>query len=153
MSPRSTRRFNRTGLAATAVLGVWLGACVVGAEAALSFSASVDRTTVSMNQPLRLTITLSGELPRFDAPVEFEMPKPFLVAARSQSTNVSIGAGTVERSISFIYVLVSPKAGTFVLGPFHLDVQGTTLDTESVSIVVKKPVVPPGAEQQPRVTL
>ena len=146
-------RFTRNVLAATAALGVWLSAGVVGADAALSFSASVDRTTVSLNQPLRLTITLSGELPRFDAPVEFEMPKPFLVAARSHSTNVSIGAGAVEKSISFIYVLVSPRAGTFSLGPFHLDVQGKKMDTERISIVVKKPVVPPGAEQQPRVTL
>mgnify|MGYP001584167536 CR=1 FL=1 len=50
-------------------------------------------------------------------------------------------------------MLVSPQAGTFALGPFHLDVQGTPIQTQSFSIVVKKPVVPPGAEQQPRVTL
>ena len=143
-------------LAATAlVVGVWLmgGVGDVAAAGAWSFSAAVDRATVSINQPLRLTITVSGELPAFDQPVDFETPKPFGVAARSQQTNVSIGVGRVERSVSFIYVLVSPQAGRYRLGPFLLKLQGRTMATEPISVIVKKPVVPPGAEHQPRMTL
>ncbi len=139
-------------MAALAILGVWLGAGVAEA-ATLALTASVDRTTVAINQPLTLTITLSGELPPLDQPVAFAMPKPFVVAARSQSTNVSFGAGAVTQSASLIYVLVSPQAGTFALGPFHLNVQGTPIQTQSFSIVVQKPVLPPGASRQPRVTL
>lgn len=147
-------RLLRNRVAVLVVVGLWLSPGAVRADGGtVSFSASVDRTTVAINQPLQLTITLTGELPRLEQPLEFPMPKPFLVAARSQSTNVSIGAGAVARSVSLVYVLVSPQAGTFALGPFHLDVQGKTLDTESISIVVKKPVLPPGAEQQPRMTL
>lgn len=85
-------RGRNTTVAALAILGVWLGAGPADAGA-LAFTASVDRTTVAINQPLTLTITLSGELPRLDAPPDFDMPQPFVVAARSQSTNVSIGGG------------------------------------------------------------
>ncbi len=146
-------RFRRLKVLATvAGLTVWLGAGAASAGT-LSFSASVDRATIFINQPLRLTITLSGELPPFDQPVDFEMPKPFVVAARSQSTKMSIGGGSVERSVSFLYVLVSPEAGSYRLGPFQLECKGRTMATEPISIIVKKPILPPGAEQQPRVTL
>ncbi len=147
-------RFRRANVAVALAAVAWLSAGISeAATGALSFSASVDRTTVVINQPLTLTLTLHGELPRVEQPLEFEMPKPFLVAARSQSTNVSISAGTMQRSVNLIYVLVSPEPGTFSLGPFHLDVGGQAINTETISIVVKKPVVPPGSDRQPKVTL
>lgn len=147
-------RFRRSNAIAILAAAAWLSAGAgEAANGALSFSASIDRTTVAINQPLTLTLTLRGDVPRLEQPLEFDMPTPFLVAARSQSTNVSISAGTTQRSISLIYVLVSPEAGTFSLGPFHLNVDGHVMDTETISVVVHKPVVPPGADRQPKVTL
>ena len=120
-------------------------AAAAGAED-LSLSVKVDKTTVNLGDPVTLTLTLGGDIAGVDLS-RVEFPEEFVVGARSQSTNFSIRAGSMERSISLVYVLIPQKAGTFHLGPFTIEHQKKELKTEPIEITVKKPAVPPPSLQ------
>ena len=108
----------------------------------LTFSAKVDKTTVDLGDPISLTITLSGDLSGVALPAP-QLPEGFVVAGRSQSTNFSIRAGAMERSVSLLYVLIPQRAGTFQLGPFRIEHQHRRVTTDPIEITVKKPALPP----------
>lgn len=108
----------------------------------LSFSATVDKTTLSTGDPLILTITFGGDISGIEIPV-FEFPEGFTVASRSQSSNFSIRLGTVERSLALAYVLIPQQAGTFQLGPFQITQKDQTFSTEPITVAVEKPAIPP----------
>ena len=119
----------------------------------LSFSAKVDKTTVDVGEPVSLTVTLSGDVAGVTLPA-LGFPEEFSVAARSQSTNLSIRAGVSERSTSLLYVLIPQRAGTYRLGPFAISHDGREVQTEPIDITVNKPAVPPQlAPQGGRFTL
>ena len=111
----------------------------------LVFSAKVDKTTVNIGDPINLTLTLSGDMSGVRMPAP-KFPEGFAVLARSQSTNFSIRAGAVERSTGLNFVLVPQQAGTFTLGPFTLEHQKKTIQTEPIEITVNKPVLPPNLQ-------
>jgi len=121
-------------------------------EAGLRISAQVDRAAVEIGQQVVLTIALEGELAQATLQ-SFEFPKPFALVAQQRASNVSVGAMGMIRTINLIYVLVPREAGTFQLGPFQVLHHGTSVETEPIRIVVKKPVLPPNLGQEPRFTL
>ncbi len=125
-----TLLFATYGIAAT----VWAGD--------LNFSAQVDKTTVNIGEPVNFVVTLKGDLSGVQLPA-FAFPEGFVIAARSQSTSFSIRAGAAERATSLSFVLVPQQAGTFQLGPFQLEHEKNTLQTEPIEMTVKKPAVPP----------
>jgi hypothetical protein len=125
-----------------------LGWSVSAAAGDLTFSAQVDKTSVKVGEPIQLTITLSGDIAGVELPA-FEFPEGFAVAARSQSTNFSIRGGAAERSVSLIYILLPQQGGTFQLGPFYIEHNGTTLPTQPIDITVEKPAVPPSLKAAP----
>lgn len=125
----------------------------VAADQALVFSAKVDATTVTIGNPMTLTLTLSGDLTgvRLLAP---QFPQGFAVVSRSQSTQFSIQEGVTERSVSVRYLLVPQRAGTFQLGPFTAVKQRQELKTEPIAIKVKPSILPPGrSPDKSRVTI
>ena len=121
-------------------------ALTVGAGAAwaqdLAFSATADKTTLNMGDPLIVTITLSGDITGIEVPV-FEFPEGFTVASRSQSSNFSIRLGTADRSLTLAYVLIPQQTGMFQLGPFQITHQGQTFSTEPIAVTVERPARPP----------
>ena len=133
------------GTALVALL-VWSGTTLASAQD-LAFSATVDKTTVDVGDPITLTITISGDLT--DAQLtQPEFPDGFSVAARSQATNFSIRAGVMERSVSVHFVLVPQQPGTFQLGPFHLARRSQAFTTDPIQITVQKRPVPPNLQPQ-----
>ncbi|MBI4004335.1 MAG: BatD family protein [Candidatus Omnitrophica bacterium] len=108
----------------------------------LTFSATADKTTLNVGDPLVLTITLGGDISGIEIPV-FEFPEGFTVASRSQSSNFSIRLGTVERSLTLAYVLIPQQGGTFQLGPFQITQKDQAFSTEPLAVTVEKPAVPP----------
>lgn len=111
----------------------------------LQFTATVDKTQVTLGQPLTLTLMVSGNLGEIDPPM-LQLPEGFAVAASSQSTSFAIRAGVAERTVALTYVLVPRQPGTFTLGPFQVqrDGDGDPLRTEPITVTVIKPAVPPG---------
>ena len=119
-----------------------------------SLTASVDRLQTDLGQPVTLTLALSGDLTALTGVPKVALPDSFQIVAQSQSSNVSIRGGTVERSVNFYYVLLARDAGTFRLGPFEVQRKhGKPLTTDPIQLVVRKPVVPPGSQPAERFIL
>ena len=72
-----------------------------------------------------------------------EFPEGFTVASRSQSSSFSIRLGTIDRSLTLVYLLIPQQAGTFQLGPFQITHKGQTFSTEPLTVTVEKPAIPP----------
>ena len=113
----------------------------------LTVSATVDKTTVAVGEPITLTLALSGDLEGLKLPTP-TFPQEFAVAGKSQSTNFSMRAGVVERSMSLAYVLIPQREGAFTLGPFTVEHQKTELQTAPIEITVKKGAQPPKPQPQ-----
>lgn len=112
-----------------------------------AISAKVDKTTVMLGEPVDLTLTLTGELSGVEVPT-FQFPEGFVVAGRSQSTNVTIRSGAMERSMSLLYRLVPQRAGTFQLGPFEVKRLKKAFKTEAIEVTVSKPALSPNTQPQ-----
>ena len=132
----------------------WALACGLLAIAAtpaaaqdLVFSANVDKTTVAAGEPITLTLTLSGDLEGLKLPAP-TFPQEFAVGGQSQSTNFSMRAGAVERSMSLAYVLIPQREGTFKLGPFTVEHRKKEFQTAPIEITVKKSALPPKLQPQ-----
>ena len=113
----------------------------------VAISAKVDKTTVVLGESISLTLTLTGELSGVEFPA-VQFPEGLVVAGRSQSTNVTIRSGAMERSMSLLYLLVPKRAGTFQIGPFEVKHLKKAFKTEAIEVTVKKPILPPNS--QPR---
>ena len=140
-------KFLRWLIVWSAILGVMAPALAFAQD--LTFSATVDKTTVTLSEPVTLTLTLTGDLGGVDLS-ELQLPEGFVIAARSQSTNFSISAGATERSMNLIYVLVPQQAGTFQLGPFAIRQHKKEFHTEAIEITVKQSSLPPPSRLRPQ---
>ena len=131
----------------------WALACGMTALAApaaaqdLVFSANADKTTVAAGEPVTLTLTLSGDLEGLKLPAP-TFPPEFAVGGQSQSTNFSMRAGAVERSMSLAFVLIPQREGTFKLGPFTVEHRKKEFQTAPIEITVKKSALPPKLQPQ-----
>jgi hypothetical protein len=118
------------------------GAAAPAEEPELVVTAEVDKTTVSTGSPVKLTVSITGDLAGAAIP-PLSFPDGFVVTAQTQATNVALHGGTMERSISLVFILVPSKAGAFQLGPFTVEKQGKSLQTAPIEITVKKSPLPP----------
>jgi len=111
-------------------------------------TAAVDKTSVNVGEPIKLTITLGGDLTGVKLP-PLALPEGLVVAAQSQSTNFAIRGGAAERSMSLVYVIVPQRAGSFELGPFAVTHRRKEIKTDPITITVEKPAVPPSLKSAP----
>ncbi len=113
----------------------------------LNVSAEVDKTTVNAGEPVTLTLTLSGDLTDLKLPPP-TFPQEFSVGGQSQSTNFSMRAGAVERSMRLTFVLIPQREGKFTLGPFTVEHHKKEFQTAAIEITVKKGALPPKPQPQ-----
>ena len=145
-----TQLLRRIGWGAGVV--VWSCAVFVAAQD-VTFSATVDKTQLSVGETVQLTLTLTGDPSGTEFPAP-EFPKGWTVVATSQATNISIQGGQTQRSTSLIYLLAPTEPGAFQLGPFSVTHQKTAVSTEPITITVGKAPLPPKlAPSGPRFTL
>ena len=140
------RAWRVLSFAAGLMLAGWCSVGTVRAEE-IGVSAKIDKTTTDVLNPVTLTITLSGDLEGLKLPTP-TLPQEFAVAGQSQSTNFSMQAGVVERSMSLSFVLIPQKAGTFKLGPFTVEHHKKEFQTVPIEITVKKSALPPKLQPQ-----
>lgn len=131
-----------------------LMAVILASGAEISFSASVDRTTVGLGEPFQLTVTVSGvnigRVPRPELPELKDFDN--LGVSQSQSTSISIINGRVEQqtAISFVYTLVPRKLGELTIGPCRIVYNNTEYTTEPVRITVVKSATRTQPRPQPQ---
>ncbi len=108
----------------------------------ISLKASVDRTAITLNDSLNLTITVTGATntsqPTLPAINDFN-----LVFGPSVSTRTSIINGAVSVSKGFSYVLKPKAAGSFTIGAFTLHFQGKSYKSNTLTVNVVDRKNPP----------
>lgn len=103
----------------------------------IRMSASVNKTSVPLNEAFQLTISISGDsktLPDFSAPTL----QDFNTYASSQSKNFSIINGNITNTVSYIYTLGPKKTGEYEIPAFKLSYKGQTYGTDPIKITVEK---------------
>jgi len=106
---------------------------------AQQFSASVDETTVSDNNPFQISFTFSGSsinnLSKFSPP-SFE--NFMILSGPNQSTSIQIINGAQSASLTYSFVIQAKSVGTFSIGSASIEQNGTTYKSEPIKISVVK---------------
>lgn len=125
---------------------------LVSTEAAFSqtFTASVDNTTVGVNDQFQVSFTFSGQdvngIKSFNPP-DF---KSFLVlSGPNQSTSMQFINGSASASMTYSYYLQPRSTGKLTVGSATINYNGKTLNTQPLTINVEKGSQKQQANSQP----
>ena len=120
--------------------------CFVFAQ---TFTASVDNTTVSDNEPFQVSFTFSGkninDIGDFKAPSFTDF---YVSSGPNQSTSMQFINGVSSASVSYSYVLQAKAVGSFDIGKASIEYDGKTYETKPLEIKVVKGKVQPKQQQQ-----
>ena len=108
----------------------------VNAEDHVTFKASAPQSVV-MGEQFRLTFVVNAEGKELRVQ---EMPDFDVLMGPSQSTSYSSswvnGKNTSETTVSFTYILMPKKEGTYTIAPATIKVKGATYSSNGLSIKV-----------------
>ncbi len=114
----------------------------------ISVSASVDRTVAAINQPIVLTVSISGPQTNFSGMPALPPLKDFTVTSGTNtSTSIQIVNGRMTTTQSFSYTLIPNKVGKLMIGAISLKIKGKEYKTEPIMIEVAQN--PPSPQGQP----
>lgn len=112
-------------------------ACILpeSLHAQVSFTATVNKNKVSVNERFQFIITLNnGSNPENFRPPSFT---DFTVlGGPNQSTSVQMFNNTVQQSMSFSYILQPKKTGKFQIGAAYIKVKDKTYSSQPIVIEV-----------------
>ncbi len=138
----------KSTLLTLAIMAMWIGGLIGAplayAQSADSLTATADRTQLTTDDTLTLTLTLhtsSGSMPNLTLP-DLD---GFRVAGRSFSTQLSMINGVAGSNAVYVYRLQPTQAGTFTIPELTLDWQGQHLTTDPIVITVTPGTGAPGA--------
>ncbi|MGE5457180.1 MAG: BatD family protein [Methanococcaceae archaeon] len=120
-----------------------------------SLTASVNNTTVGLNEPFLVTFQFNGteisSIRNFHAP-DFKNFK--VLSGPNQSQSMQIINGAISASLSFSFYVQGSDLGSFTIGQASLDFKGKTLKSQPLKINVVKgqPSSKGGNSQQPSVS-
>ncbi|MDD5022350.1 MAG: BatD family protein [Endomicrobiaceae bacterium] len=103
----------------------------------LQMEATVNQTTVALNETIQLTVSLTADsksLPDYAVP----QLNDFNIFSTSQSKSISIVNGKVKNTVYYVYTLGPRKMGVFTIPAFTLQYQGQTYQTNPIDITVEK---------------
>lgn len=111
----------------------WLLACLWSTSAAAAtVQATVDRSEITLDDRLVLTVSVEGGGGEVDvSPID-----DFQVISRGSRTNVSIVNGRMSKTISRVYDLVPKREGRLVIPPLPVQVGRDVLMTREIQITV-----------------
>lgn len=113
------------------------------AQDEITFTAAVDRTTISTNDTVQLQLTLAGALQNAAQP-QLSGLLDFVVVSSSQSSQFQIINGATSAQIVFVYQLRPTQTGVLTIPAIAIDVGGQMLETEPITVeVVQGAVAPP----------
>ncbi|NOY53390.1 MAG: protein BatD [Deltaproteobacteria bacterium] len=102
----------------------------------LSVTAGVDRNRITLEDMVRLTISVSGsrKTPEPELP---DLPD-FEIASRGRSSQVQIINGSYSSRMDYTYLLAPQKTGRLTIGPAIIRFQGEIYRTDPITIRVEK---------------
>lgn len=111
-----------------------------------TFTASVNNTTVGLNDQFQVSFTFSG--PNVNGLSNFSQPdfKGFnVISGPNQSSSMQIINGSVSGSMTYSYYLQPKRTGKFTIGSATIDFSGKPMSTEPLTITVVKGSPKPAA--------
>ena len=112
----------------------------------ISFTASVDRSTITTDDLLTLQLTLAGAFSSSSQP-QFPPLEGFAVVGTSQSSQFSIVNGKTSSRVVFTYRLQPTSIGTLTIPAIPIQVGGKTYESDPIVIEVTQGSAP--QPQQP----
>lgn len=107
---------------------------------AATFTASLDRDTISMGESATLTLTFEGGSPK-------NIPMPTIpnlqITSAGQSSQFNFVNGQTSSTVSHNFVLTPRQVGEFAIPSFTATVSGQKLSTPPLKLKVLKPNAPP----------
>jgi hypothetical protein len=110
----------------------------------VTFSASVDRTSVGADEQFALEFVLSGA--GMGGGKNLKLPdlgKFMIISGPSQSSNVQIVNGSVSSSVTYSYVLQPREVGKFTIGAASIETGGKQYSSRPMEITVVKGAAKP----------
>ncbi len=112
---------------------------VPGIAFSQTFTASVDNTTVGMNDQFQISFTFSGKdvngIKSFNPP---SFDGFMVLSGPNQSTSMSIVNGAVSASATYSYYLQAKSTGKFTIGAATINYSGRNFTTQPLEITVEK---------------
>jgi hypothetical protein len=102
---------------------------------AVTFEASVNSPRISLDEVLRLTLTVTGVNDNL-SPMNLPVLDGFSAKYLGPSTSVSIVNGDYHSERSFIYDLFPNKTGHFQIPPISANISGQTYTTKPIDVDV-----------------
>jgi hypothetical protein len=109
-------------------------------------SAEVDRTTLTTNDTVQLTVTVTGS--GSTRPPEMASLTDFDVLRSNISTNISITNGNMQSQVIYQYLLQPLRAGTLTIPAVSVSLQGQTYNTDPISLAVSENTDSPTTSNQ-----
>jgi hypothetical protein len=100
----------------------------------VSFTASVNKNVVGLDESFTLTFKLNAGGNKFKAPVLSDNFK--IYSGPNQSTSMSYINGRMSTSISYQYLLVPINVGKYVIEPATIEVDGESYSSNPIEIEV-----------------
>lgn len=113
--------------------------------AQVEFKATVSKSTIGINERLRIDFTMNDDGDNFEAP-SFEGFKVF--GGPNQSVNYAWVNGRKSFSKSYSFFLMPTKKGTFVIKPASIEIAGKIYKTNAVKVTVGNAVTQPEPEEE-----
>jgi len=112
------------------------------APADLIVSSQVDKTRLTMDEPLRFSVTIAGPITTVPR-VAIESLKAFRVLSTGQSQSVTVRGGQTQLAITLEYLLAPLAAGKQTLGPVTVEHEGKRYQTTPIEVEVVAGEHPP----------
>ena len=117
-------------------LVLWALAASGAAAATIQFEASVDRTRASQSEPIRLTLRITSDEQLSQVTPSFDL-KDFHVEGPATSTRMEMSNfSNISYTRELTYALYAQQAGTFIIGPFQLEMDGERHHTKPITIEI-----------------
>jgi hypothetical protein len=129
----------------TLIIATLFSASPIAAQDDISFTAKVDRTSLSTDQTLTLELTLSGAFVNAGKP-DFPALQGFSVVGSSQSSQFSMVNGKTSSQVSFIYQLQPTQTGDLTIPAISIQAGGHTYQTDPITVKVTQGAAPPAAQ-------
>jgi hypothetical protein len=132
-NPRSRSRPGLRPEFALAVVLLWAAPSVLRAA---SFTATLDRETVTAGETATLTLRFEGGEPK-SIPVPPQLPN-LQIASEGSSRNISINNGQFSASIVQTFALTPTQPGEFVIPALKAEIGGQVLTTPPLKLTAVK---------------
>ncbi len=125
---------------------VWLCVCLyasLGATFAATFTATLDRDTITLGENVRLGFTFEGAQPK-DPPAPPTIAN-LQVTYSGQASQIQIINGQSTSSVTYNYSVLPRQAGDYLIPAMSVSAGGRQLTSQPLRLKVLKPGAPPPA--------